>query len=288
MVGDVLKVLPDLPRELKFDIVIADPPYNIGKDFGNNQNLMPLYDYIQWTRGWLKECEDLLSDSGLIYIYGFPEILAHVAVEYSPDSQRWLQWHYTNKTVPGSTFWQRSHESILCLWKQGQERPRLEIDQIREPYSSHYLNSAGKVRAGTPSRFGSNGKRTIYNAHANGALPRDVLKIPALAGGAGRSERWFMCRTCNDAVYPPPELRFHRDHDTFKHPTQKPKALTRRLLKSRVNGAGGQVLIPFAGSGSECVVAQELGLKFLAVEINPEYVRFARKWLEAEKDGRLI
>ena len=42
----------------------------------------------------------------------------------------------------------------------------------------------------------------------------------------------------------------------------------------------GNLLIPFAGSGSECVVAKKLGIPFLATEINPEYVKFAKSWLK--------
>ncbi|MCY3946102.1 MAG: DNA methyltransferase [Anaerolineaceae bacterium] len=286
MTGDTVEVLPKLSRKHKFDVVIADPPYNIGKDFGSNWDQMPLENYVSWTKEWLGECLDLLKDTGVVYIYGFPEILAHVSVLFPVDEQRWLQWHYTNKTVPGSTFWQRSHESILCLWKPGWKRPQLEIDQIREPYTEQFLrNAAGKERAGTPSRFGSTGKRTIYVVHENGAMPRDVIKVPALAGGAGRSERWFLCRSCGGSIHPPAELKLHKDHDVLKHPTQKPKELTRRLLKSRVNGSGGRVLIPFAGSGSECVVAQELGISFLGIEINPEYASFAWQWLYTEKTG---
>ena len=44
--GDVIKVLKKLVRNTKysgeannkFDVIIADPPYNIRKDFGNNIN----------------------------------------------------------------------------------------------------------------------------------------------------------------------------------------------------------------------------------------------------------
>jgi site-specific DNA-methyltransferase (adenine-specific) len=40
------------------------------------------------------------------------------------------------------------------------------------------------------------------------------------------------------------------------------------------------VLIPFTGSGSECVVSKKLGIPFIGVEINPEYVKFGRGWLK--------
>ncbi len=161
----------------------------------------------------------------------------------------------------------------------------MEIDQIREPYTKSFLkNAAGKIRKDTPSRYGSRGKTTIYNAHKNGALPRDVIKILALAGGAGRSERWFLCKTCGSQIYPPAELSEHREHNILKHPTQKPMELTRRLILSRINGKEGKVLIPFAGSGSECVVAETLGVEFLGIEINPEFADFAEKWIEYERE----
>ena len=280
--GDALAVIPGLPGDMRFDVVIADPPYNIGKDFGNNRDAMPLADYVEWTRQWVGHCFDRLSDNGLIYIYGLPEILAHIAVQYPIGEQRWLVWHYTNKTVPSSSFWQRSHESILCLWKPGARRPALEVDQIREPYTASYLKCAGKVRRETFCRYSSKGRRTIYNAHENGALPRDVIKAPALAGGAGRAERWFVCRTCDDTLYPPGNLGQHQGHDILKHPTQKPMEVTRRLILSRINGNGGRVLAPFAGSGSECVVAQALDVDFVGIEINPEYAEFARQWLQED------
>lgn len=277
--GDVLSVLPVLPRDKKFDVIIADPPYNIGKNFGNNFDRMPLTGYVEWSHKWARMCFDLLSDTGIMYIYGFPEIIARFAVLFPPAEQRWLVWHYTNKTVPSSKFWQRSHETILCLWKPGQRKPSLYVDTIREPYTDTFLrSSAGKTRKGTNSRY-SNGEQTRYKAHHRGALPRDVIKVPALAGGAGAAERWFMCRTCDNGVHHPSLLRFHRGHSVMKHPTQKPAELTRRLIQSCIGGSGGRVLVPFAGSGSECVVAQSLGADFVGVELNEEYVKFANRWL---------
>ena len=140
---DVIKGLRQLKKPEQFDIIIADPPYNIGKDFGNNNDTMPIGEYAEWCRQWLLECQRLLKPNGLIYVYGFAEFLAHIAVLFPPDRQRWLVWHYTNKAVPSSKFWQRSHESILCLWKD--KRPLLDIDQIREPYTDSFQKATRQV-----------------------------------------------------------------------------------------------------------------------------------------------
>ncbi len=252
ILGDSVEILKNLDPSMTFDTVIADPPYNIGKTFGNNRDNLSLENYIRWSCQWINLCLNRLKENGLLYVYGFSEILAHISVHFPLDKQKWLVWHYTNKTVPSLKFWQRSHETLICFWKN--KKPKLEIDQIREPYTPAYQNCIGKKRKATPSRFGA--KETIYNGHKKGALPRDVLKVPALAGGKGFKER-----------------------SSLKHPTQKPLALTEKLLKSKINGEGGQVLVPFAGSGSACVMAKKLKVDFLGIEINPVYVKAGRKWL---------
>ncbi len=59
--------------------------------------------------------------------------------------------------------------------------------------------------------------------------------------------------------------------------------LTKRLIQSCIHGNNGRALIPFAGSGSECVVAESLGIGYVGIEINPEYVEYAEKWLLSYK-----
>ena len=250
------------------DIVICDPPYNIGKDFGNNSWNVDTDDYLLWCDKWIEQCIRILKPTGTLYIYGFSEILAYIRVRIKINV-RWIVWHYTNKVTPSLNFWQRSHESILVCSKN--KRPNFNRDDVREPYTKSFLkNAAGKVRKATKGRFSNGKKETVYKAHSGGALPRDVIKISALAGGAGRKER-------------------------VNHPTQKPLALCEKLIKAAMNGGGGSgvggsgvggsgvggsgvgggdtfLVVPFAGSGSECVAANKLKVKFIGYEINPEYV----------------
>ena len=290
VIGDVNNILNHLKKhDERYDIIIiADPPYNIGKDFGVSNDTMFIDDYVSWSMSWINDCLKLLNNNGLLYVYGFAEIIARVAVNYPIEEQHWIAWHYMNKATPASKFWQRSYETILCMWKPGSERPELHIDQIREPYTSFFETMDGKTRKGTLSRYGNKGEETIYNVHENGALPRDVIKIAALSGGAGYSERWFMCKTCDNGIYSPDKQFDHLEHDTLKHPTQKPMKLTERLIKSRIDGYGGKVLIPFAGSGSECVVARNIGAEYFGIELNPEYALFARQWLAETRKNRLF
>jgi site-specific DNA-methyltransferase (adenine-specific) len=167
---------------------------------------------------------------------------------------RWLIWHYTNKVTPSLNFWQRTHESILCCYKQ---KPVFNRDDVREPYTDGFLKgAAGKVRKSTKGRFSNGETETVYTAHENGALPRDVIKVPALAGGAGKKER-------------------------VDHPTQKPISLCETLFKAARNKDGDTLaVIPFAGSGSECVAAKKLFINYIAFEINKNYVELCNTRLE--------
>lgn len=252
--GDCIMILPTLQSE-SAQIIIADPPYNIGKDFGNNSDKQPMNNYLEWCDNWINECLRILKANGTMFIFGFSEILALILSRISFDiNRRWIIWHYTNKNVASLNFWQRSHESILVLWKKDKIFNR---DDIREAYTDGFLNgAAGKERSSTKGRFSNGEKKTTYTAHPNGALPRDVIKIPALAGGAGMKER-------------------------VNHPTQKPIALCEKLLKS-CKQSDGYVLIPFAGSGSECVASKKLGLSFIGIEINEDYIKIINERLSSK------
>ena len=227
------------------DIIICDPPYNIGKDFGNDSDKQDMTTYLNWCDDWIKECLRILKPNGTMYIYGFSETLAFIRTRLNCNV-RWLVWHYTNKVTPSLNFWQRTHESILCCYKQ---KPVFNKDDVREPYTESFLkNAAGKVRKATKGRFSDGETETIYNAHAGGALPRDVIKVPALAGGAGKKER-------------------------VDHPTQKPLALCDILIKASMRKDGGTLLVvPFVGSGSECVSAKKNNVNYIGFEVNKTYV----------------
>jgi site-specific DNA-methyltransferase (adenine-specific) len=237
------------------DIIICDPPYNIGKDFGNNSDKQKMEEYLVWCDEWITQCIRILKPKGTLYIYGFSEILSFIRVRIHINV-RWIIWHYTNKVTPSLNFWQRTHESILCCYK---EKPVFNRDAVREPYTDTYLkNAVGKVRKSTKGRFSDGTKETTYTAHENGALPRDVVKISALAGGAGKKER--------TSKLP-------------QHPTQKPLALCQKLIEASKLPGDTKMVVPFAGSGSEIVAAKLLNVNCIGFEINPDYVALCNERL---------
>jgi site-specific DNA-methyltransferase (adenine-specific) len=280
--NDVTKALKQF-SDKSVDVIISDPPYNIGKDFGECKDNLALDEYLSWCQEWILEGMRVLKPAGSFYIYGFSEILAHVLANTDAGYKRWLVWHYTNKNSATANIWQRSHESILLLSHQ---KPQFNRDLVREPYTETFVkNAAGKTRAATKSRFSSGENSTTYNAHPLGALPRDVLKQPALAGGAGAVERAHYCKTCNELVFGK-NKKMHSAHELITHPTQKPVELTRRLVAASKNTNGPtNALVLFAGSGAECVAGVAEGCSVVGFDINEDFTKLASLWLNHVNAG---
>lgn len=272
---DVIEGLKKIETD-SVDIIISDPPYNIGKNFGLYKDKMELNSYLLWCDDWIKECIRILKPSGSFYIYGFSEILAHISVRIDLN-KRWLIWHYKNKNVPNYNGWQRSHESILYCWK---DYPIFNKDLVRIPYTKTFLkNSVGKIRKKSDTaRYGK--RNTVYNAHDMGASPRDVFTdISTLAGGSGK-ERYFLYE---NEVYPSKDIKKFNIKKCLKHPTQKPSKLTEKLiLSSKIDGC--KVVIPFAGSGSDGVVCKRLGIDFIGFDTDENYIKLSNGAIKKYKD----
>lgn len=62
------------------------------------------------------------------------------------------------------------------------------------------------------------------------------------------------------------------------HPTQKPISLLERIIKASSN-PGDVVLDPFCGTFTTCFVAQQLGRRFVGIEIQEEYFKIGLRRL---------
>ena len=75
---------------------------------------------------------------------------------------------------------------------------------------------------------------------------------------------------------------FTPDKVRYGHPTQKPQNICQRIVKASSN-ENDNVLIPFAGSGSEIVACEELKRNWTAFEIEDSYIEIINKRLDEFK-----
>jgi DNA modification methylase len=237
--GDAIEFLRAIPRE-SADLIIADPPYSLEKDreFGIGAFFATREEWLRWCKEWLVEAKRILKPTGNLFVYAIHHnacFLQAYMYEIGLTYRRQIIWLYENG-------WSRYRNGPAChyepiLWFAHNNDSTFHI--IREPYQS-----SDRLRY----KITKNGK--IWTPHPDGRQAGDVWKIPTLAG-----------------------KRFARERTS--HPTQKPLALSKRIVKHFSN-QGDMVVIPFVGSGSECVAAIEEERRFVGVEINPEFFEIAR------------
>lgn len=71
--GDCLKFLSVLPNE-SADLIFADPPFNLGKEYGEGINdRIEADQYLEWSRQWLKESIRVLKSGGSLFVFNLPK-----------------------------------------------------------------------------------------------------------------------------------------------------------------------------------------------------------------------
>jgi site-specific DNA-methyltransferase (adenine-specific) len=65
---DALAGLSHIP-DGAVDLIIADPPYGLGKDYGNDSDKLDAEDYLRWTETWIDAALPKLKSSGSLYIF---------------------------------------------------------------------------------------------------------------------------------------------------------------------------------------------------------------------------
>lgn len=128
----------------------------------------------------------------------------------------------------------------------------------------------------------SDGKRRrTFNAQEAAEHYTDEDRAVALAKGKGRvtEEALDRGRPPRTFIDIPRENSRSKERAYGKHPSMKPLALCERLIRVHSN-EGDAVLIPFAGSGSELIVASRLGRDAIGVEAEAEYVALMRRRFE--------
>lgn len=131
--GNCIEVLKSV-NDCSIDLIVADPPYNIGKDYGNGSDKQQFDEYISFTKQWLKDCHRVLKPDGTIYVFiGFRYISYLYQIledELNMNFVNWISWHYTQGIGKTKGFSPR-HDDILMFSKS--EKYKFNLDEIRIP-----------------------------------------------------------------------------------------------------------------------------------------------------------
>ena len=71
--GDCLEILGGV-EDATVDLVFADPPFNLGKDYGDGiKDSLTEEEYLDWCGGWITECMRVLKPGGAFFLWNLPK-----------------------------------------------------------------------------------------------------------------------------------------------------------------------------------------------------------------------
>lgn len=252
ILGDSLDVLKSI-KSNSINLIFADAPYNIGKDFGNNSDKWDSIEtYINWCKTWIDECLRVLTDTGTMYFMTatqhMPYLDVYVSEHYNVLCR--IVWTYDSSGVQSKKMYGSLYEPILMINKSDKAKYTFNFEDIL-------------VEAKTGA------KRKLIDYRKDPPQPYNTEKVPGNV--------WDFSR-----------VRFKMD-EYENHPTQKPEALLERIIKASSN-PGDVVLDPFSGSFTTSAVAVRLGRIGIGIELNEEYYEMGlrRTGVTNERNGKNI
>lgn len=243
ILGDTFSILPLLPTKF-VDLLIADPPYNLDKDF-NGKKFKKTSDemYEEYTELWIKSVLPLLKEDATIYVC--------CDWQSSPTIGKVLKKYFY---IQNRITWQREKgRGALSNWKNGME------DIWFATVSKHYTFNVDKVKV----------RRKVIAPYKIDGKPKDWEET-----AEGNFRNTYPSNFWDDISIP-----YWSMPENTAHPTQKPEKLIAKLILASSN-PGSIVLDPFLGSGTTSVTAKKLGRCYIGIEENEQYCVWAEKRLE--------
>lgn len=231
--GDCLELLRSLDDN-SVDTVFADPPFNLGKDYGKEagrtkkiRDDLAQHEYLDWCEQWIKECVRVLAPGGAFWLYNLPKWnveLGHQLNEAGMDFRHWVAVEL-KMLLPIQGKLYPAHYSLLYYTKgkpRHFERPRVPIQLCR--------HCGGEVKD--------------YGGHRNKMNPE----------GVNVSDVWTDITPVR--------------HRNTKH--RRANALSEKMLERVLTistAEGDLVLDPFGGSGTTYAVAERMHRRWIGVEL---------------------
>jgi len=242
---DALEGIASLP-DASVDLVVADPPYNLGKDYGNESDKQESKEFLVWTEKWLELVIPKIKQTGSLYIFTTwrycPEIFVFLKSRMMMINE--IIWDRRVPSMGGSTRKYSSVHDTIGFFAKSKDY-YFDLDSVRVPYDEE----TKKARS-----------RSIF-------VGKKWLEV-----GYNPKDLWTVSR-------------LHRIHsERENHPTQKPLEIVERIVKASCPEKG-IVLDPFAGSGTTVAACLLNNRRYVAFEINADYHEIIAKRIERIHSG---
>lgn len=269
----------------KVQLIFTSPPFplNRKKKYGNRQG----NEYVEWLVGFASLFEELLAPDGSIVMElgnswepGRPvmsplnvrALLSFLDKGKLNLCQQFIC--YNPSRLPSPAQWVnveriRVKDAFTYVWWLSPvDRPKANNRHVPKPYSSsmRQLLSSRDYNSGKRPSEHSIGTKSFLRDN-NGAIPPNVL---------------VMANTrAND-----PYLAYCRQHNLTPHPARMQLGLPKFFIEF-LTEPGDIVLDPFAGSNTTGAIAEQLGRRWISIEIEEKYVTASKAWFFSASTGLL-
>jgi len=310
--GDCLSIMKGMPDKC-VSLVIADPPYyRIANESWDKQH-SSIAEYIKWLKPIAIELKRLLCDRGSLFIFGDDRNIAYVQVLFDQYFVflNHLVLHKTNnlpqKNAANLKSFPVMSERILYYGLYGDrtglqsiyENPdcfnaiKAYMRQERDALMKHlghstldqfnqYINDLTDTKSVVSRHYFSDSQWVFPTAEIYAKLQTAGYFQREYKGFQREYESLRREYESLRREYEPQKgiheiiaLPIISGNDNTAHPTTKPLALMKILIKS-ASRVGDLVLDPMCGSGTTAVAAKQLGRRFIGIEINPDYCKIAK------------
>lgn len=249
--GDSLDLMDNI-KDDSIDLIFADEPYNIKKDFDGIKDYKEKNDYINWNHQWIENAMRVLKPDGTLYLMTSTQYMPYIDIflseNYNVISR--IVWTYDSSGVQSKKRYGSLYEPIIMATKSKKSK-----------YTFNYEDIMVEAKTGS--------KRKLIDYRKNPPRPYNVKKVPGNVWNFNRV-RYLM-------------------EEYENHPTQKPEALMERIIKASSN-PGDIVLDPFGGSFTTSKVAQNLDRLSISSDLNEKYYEIAlrRLGITDERNGKIL
>jgi site-specific DNA-methyltransferase (adenine-specific) len=250
--GDCISELKNIPDN-SVDFCFADPPYNLDKKYDSFSDSMEAIKYFAWCDEWLSELARILKPGCTMVVLNIPlwsiRHYQHLVTKLS--FQSWIVWEALGFPV---RMIMPSHYTLLCFSKgQPRKLPGLFRNNFSdiENESIHPLSESYCLR-----------QSCIFTRKRKGIQDRSIV-----------TNLWYDIH------------RLKHNSKRVDHPTQLPPMLMKRLYTLFTN-PNEVVLDCFNGSGTSTLVAEQMGRRFIGIELSKKYHTLAKRRHEELRSGK--
>ncbi len=277
--GDALDLIRSVPAD-SVNLVLTSPPFALTrkKEYGNEN----AERYVEWFLPFAREFKRVLADDGSFvldlggaYLPGHPvrsiyqfDLLIRLCKEVGFFLAQDF-YHYNPARLPAPAEWVtvrriRVKDAVnVVWWLSKSENPKADNRKVLKPYSDSMKDL---LRNGYKARLRPSGHDISENFQKdnNGAIPPNLLSL------ANTESNSAYLRRCQAAGIKP-------------HPARFPAAFAEFYVRF-LTDEDDIVLDPFAGSNTTGFVAEMLRRRWIAFEINQQYLEGSRYRFEVVND----